>query len=95
MKIPGWLRTRRFRLVEGDGQKSGCTELLAVHEFEENNGLDGEEHMFAKSRPWRNKVVALVESRKNQRYALFHEFSANDYKKPPELDTGKLTNGTQ
>lgn len=97
MKIPGWLRSRRFRLIEGDGQRSGYTELLAVHEFEKVNGLDGKEHEFAKSRPWRNRVLGLVESRKNQRYAFIHEVDANDYRKPAEFTTGMtnshLTNG--
>jgi hypothetical protein len=97
MRIPGWLRSRRFRLVEGDGQRPGYTELLAVHEFEKVNGLDGKEHEFAKSRPWRNRVLSLVESRKNQRYVFMHEFDTSDYKKRPELvnsmSSSHLTNG--
>ena len=81
-QIPGWLRSRRFQLVHGSDQRPGHTELLAVHEYAAENGLDGPEHELAKSKPWRNRVLGLVASRKNQRYEFVHEVMASDYKKP-------------
>lgn len=93
MQIPGWLRSRRFQLVDSDDQKPGYTELLAVHEYAKENGLDGKEHELAKSKPWRNRILALVESRKNQRYEFLHEFNAGNYKKPSELVSGQAIDG--
>lgn len=81
-RIPGWRRTRRFELVEADDQKTGYTELLAVHDFDETNGLDGAEHISAKLKPWRNRIMAQVESRVNRRFEFFHEFKALDYREP-------------
>ena len=86
-KIPGWRRTRRFELVDGDGPAEGHTELLAVHDFETENGLDGPEHQLAKSRQWRLHVVDhLVKTRKHVRFEFFHEFEAADYRRPPPVD---------
>lgn len=91
-KIPGWRRSRRFQLIEGDNQKKGYTELLAVHDFEKENGIDGPEHEFAKSRPWRNRILGLVERRDNKRFEFYHEFEAEDYRKPAvTLVTGDKT----
>ena len=99
MKIPGWQRSRRFQLFESDDQRPGYTELLAVHDFAKVNDLDGKEHQYAKSRPWRNRILTLVETRKNQRYEFFHEFTAGDYRTPSDLVTGMtedhLTNGVK
>jgi hypothetical protein len=83
-QIPGWQRSRRFQLVDSTDLRPGHTELLAVHEFAAVNGLDGPEHEAAKGKPWRNHVLTLVASRKNQRYELVHEFRAGDYRKPVE-----------
>lgn len=85
--MPGWRRTRRFQLVQGDQQRQGYTELLAVHDFDRNNGLDGPEHELAKSKPWRQRIVELVESRENKRFEFFHEFDARDYRKPPLVNS--------
>lgn len=52
------------------------TELLAVHEFAAKNGLDGKEHEAAKGKEWRNRVLGLVVSRRNQRFELVGEVSA-------------------
>jgi hypothetical protein len=83
-KIPGWRRTRRYRRMGGAGQREGhdVVELLAVHEFEMSNGLDGPEHVFARNRPWRNSIMSQVESRENKRWNFLHEFKADDYRRP-------------
>ena len=64
-KIPGWLRSRRFRMVVG-GLKgmppSGQVECLAVHDFRADNGLEGPEHNAARDTPWRTKVLEKVVS---------------------------------
>ena len=63
--------------------KEGHTELLAIHDFESVNGIGGPEHESAKSRPWRTRVLDLVESRDNKLFEFFHEFKVSDYQSPP------------
>ena len=63
--------------------KEGYTELLAVHEFDKDNGIGGAEHELAKSRPWRMRIIDLVESRDNKLFEFFHEFKASDFRPPP------------
>ena len=47
-------------------------ELLALHEFESDNGLDGPEHQYAKSRPWQLKIVSeVIEGEDNKDIRLF------------------------
>lgn len=83
-QIPGWQRSRRFQLIDSTDLKPGHTELLAVHEFGAVNGLDGPEHELAKLKPWRNRILTLVVSRKNQRYEFVREVRAGDIQKPAE-----------
>ena len=76
-KIPGWLRTRTFEMIVGGLQgmpPSGQTEVLAVHDFEESNGLGGENHQFAGETDWTKKIktkVLWVESRTWNHYLTF------------------------
>lgn len=77
-KIEGWCATRRYRRARDGGR----VELLAVHEFDGVNGLDGPEHQRARARPWRERIVGLVESRDSQRFELWREFRAEDYRPP-------------
>ncbi|KAI9725722.1 MAG: hypothetical protein M1828_002605 [Chrysothrix sp. TS-e1954] len=53
--VPGWVRTRRYRNIEP--RKDDLVELLALHEFEDSRGTGGKEHMAAKEKPWRKRVV--------------------------------------
>ena len=65
----------------------GVKELLAIHEFERDNGLDGPEHQFAKSRPWRNKIVEeVIEGKDNKIFDFTHAFKAQDYQTPRPLN---------
>lgn len=89
--IPGWRRSRRFVLVGGDATEDGFTELLAIHEFDAVNGLHGPEHVFARSRQWRNKIVTSVEKRINQQFQFYHEFKAEDYKQPEDVCTTRCS----
>ncbi|KAK3065909.1 hypothetical protein LTR53_017901, partial [Teratosphaeriaceae sp. CCFEE 6253] len=62
-KIPGWLRTRRFKLEVGGlmGMPlQGQAEYLAVHDFAAKNGLGGPEHEAARTTPWRNRIFEKV-----------------------------------
>jgi pimeloyl-ACP methyl ester carboxylesterase len=61
-------------------------ELLALHEFESDNGLDGPEHQYAKLRPWRLKIVnEVIEGKDNKVFDFSHAFRAQDYQKPKPL----------
>jgi 3-oxoadipate enol-lactonase len=85
--IPGWIRSRRFRFASGDGGQKGVKELLAIHEFEKLNGLDGPEHQYAKSRPWRLKIVnEVISGKENKIFDFFHTFKAQDYRTPRPLN---------
>lgn len=86
-KIPGWIRSRRFRLASGDAGRKGVKELLALHEFEKDNGLGGPEHQYAKSRPWRLKIVnEVIEGKDNKIFDFSHAFKAQDYQNPRPLN---------
>lgn len=85
--IPGWIRSRRFRRVAGEGLQTGVQELLALHEFEQDNGLDGREHQYAKSRPWRLRIVnKVIEGKNNKIFDFAHAFKAQDYQAPSPLN---------
>lgn len=83
-RIPGWLRTRRFRLV-APGIKGmppkGQTETLAVHDFEAQNGLGGPEQQAATGTEWRNRVAKLFISAERRIWAHQHTFDA--LREPP------------
>jgi len=50
-------------LVESTDQMPGYIELLAVHDFDLKNGLEGPEHQQARSKPWRSRILQMVERR--------------------------------
>ena len=65
----------------------GVKELLAVHEFGRDNGLNGPEHQLAKSRPWRKKIVEeVIEGKDNKIFDFTHAFKAQDYRTPKPLN---------
>ena len=78
-KVPGWLRTRRFILAEGNGPAPPLIECLALHDYAAKNGLGGPEHDVARSTPWRSEVMKFVTGLKRREYVFYHAFSA-----PPE-----------
>ncbi|CAK4033437.1 related to alpha beta hydrolase [Lecanosticta acicola] len=62
-KVPGWLRTRRFRMVVGGLQgmpPAGQVECLAVHDFKSPDGLESPEAKAARDTPWRTKIMEKV-----------------------------------
>jgi hypothetical protein len=52
MEVPGWLRARRFRLIDGGGQA-----FLAMHDLASDQVFDQPAHDAAVSTPWRDRVV--------------------------------------
>ena len=83
-KVPGWLRTRRFKLEVGGLMgmpPAGQTEFLAVHDYEAKNGLDGPEHKAAASTPWRQKVVDKIVWYDRRQWS--HYLTFNKLEEPP------------
>ena len=78
-KVPGWLRTRRFKMLVG-GLKGmppqGQTEYLAVHDYEAKNGLGGPEHKAAQDTPWRSKVMPKLVSIEKKTWNHYLTFDA-------------------
>ena len=83
-KIPGWLRSRRFRMVVGgiNGMPpQGQMECLAVHDFEAQNGLGGPEHDAAVKTPWRDRIMDKIVSKDRRLWNHYLTFDALD--EPP------------
>jgi len=66
--IPGWRRTRRAELVDGDSNTA--PRFLAVHEWDSEDSFKTDEYKHATSTRWRNEVVARVNQSKRER-AIF------------------------
>ena len=58
-KVPGWIYTRRFRLIGGTSEE-GQVECLAEHGYQINNGLAGVEFQAATSTEWRARVMGKI-----------------------------------
>jgi hypothetical protein len=54
-KIPGWLRTRRFK--SSNASNGSDVTYLALHEYHTTCGLGGPEHRAAMSTSWRNDIM--------------------------------------
>ena len=83
-KIPGWLRSRRFRMVTGGIQgmpPQGQMECLAVHDFEEKHGMGGPEHQAAVDTPWRTRIMDKVLSKERRLWNHYLTFDTLD--EPP------------
>lgn len=64
-RIPGWKRTTRWLRIAAHGgawkgESDDEIELLALHEFEAQNELDGPEHLASKSTKWRDRAWTIV-----------------------------------
>ena len=67
--VPGWLRTRRYELVEPI--VLGPPKMLAVHEYEEFNGLQGSVELDrARNTPWRTKVMQHIDARERREFKV-------------------------
>ncbi|KAL1853562.1 hypothetical protein Daus18300_011766 [Diaporthe australafricana] len=73
-KVPGWLRTRRFRTATSL-DKNAPLKYLTLHEYAKENGLGGPEYKAATSTKWREEIFANVIGNKHRRtYSLFYVF---------------------
>ncbi|KAK5174347.1 uncharacterized protein LTR77_001427 [Saxophila tyrrhenica] len=82
-KVPGWLRTRRFKLEVGGLRgmpPQGEFEYLAVHDYKAQNGLGGPEHEAAKTTPWTNEIRKKVEMSRRE---WKHHLTFNTLEEPP------------
>lgn len=78
-KIPGWLRTRRFRMLVGGAKgmpPQGYVECLAIHDYEEKNGLGGPEHKAAMDTPWRTEISPKLSGLERREWGHHLTFSA-------------------
>jgi hypothetical protein len=68
LRVPGWRRIRRFRLVRGmDGPGP---DLLSVHELAGPEVLEDPSYLGAISTPWRDRVVAAALRRERRVFRL-------------------------
>ncbi|KAF3766445.1 alpha/beta-hydrolase [Cryphonectria parasitica EP155] len=73
-KVPGWLRTRRFRTATSL-DKEAPLKYLILHEYTKENGLGGPEYKAATSTKWREEIFEKVIASKHRRtYSLFYVF---------------------
>jgi len=57
-RVPGWVRSRRFGLVERTGTGSERPpKFLAMHEYEDEGCMKSGEWKAATSTPWRNRIM--------------------------------------
>ncbi len=74
LKVPGWRRIRRFRLVRGmDGPPP---EFLSVHELAGPEVLEEPAYRAAISTPWRDRVVASALRRERRVFGFRNALSA-------------------
>ncbi|KAK8214701.1 hypothetical protein M8818_002281 [Zalaria obscura] len=74
MKVPGWLRTRRFLTSPVDGKSE--MEYLALHEYKPENGLgSSDEFEAATSTPWAKQMTGeKAASLRRRVYSLYYTF---------------------
>lgn len=73
-KVPGWLRTRRYKTSTSLDPKAPV-KFLALHEYAKENGLDGPEFKAATETKWRDEIFSKVIADKHRRtYSLFYVF---------------------
>lgn len=64
--VPGWWRTRRYRLVEGAGP-----DLLAFHELDGVGVFDTDAYRAARNTPWRDSVMRTITAHERRLFG-FH-----------------------
>ncbi|KAI5369629.1 Putative alpha/beta hydrolase-1 [Septoria linicola] len=83
-KVPGWIRTRRFKMVVGgiNGMPpSGQVEHLAVHDFKELPDLTSAAFKEINSTPWRNRIVEKATWRQARLWS--HHLTFDALEEPP------------
>ncbi|HEX4095030.1 MAG TPA: hypothetical protein VHZ33_40450 [Trebonia sp.] len=69
LAVPGWRRSRRYRLAVGDGPR-----YLSLHEIDAQAAFDTPEYKAAVSTPWRNRIVASAIGREKRVFELHKAF---------------------
>lgn len=69
-KCPGWLRSRRFELVEQGGTDEKPPKYLAIHEYADEKGIKSAEWKAATSTPWRNRMIENVVQQERRIFKL-------------------------
>lgn len=67
--VPGWLRCRRFELVEGAGPR-----FLAVHDLASLDAVDDPRGAPARNTAWRNRVIAYRTAYERRVYSLLKRY---------------------
>lgn len=78
-KVPGWLRTRRYRTssLELSTSNPPPLRLVTLHEYKRTNGLGGPEHKASMDTPWRTEVFSKYVANKGRRtYSMFYVFGS-------------------
>ncbi|KAK0212212.1 hypothetical protein DFS33DRAFT_10694 [Desarmillaria ectypa] len=68
-KVPSWLSSRRFVLVETT-EELGAPRYLALHEWADIDALESKEFLYAVNTTWRTEVISQV-VRKERRVMEF------------------------
>jgi hypothetical protein len=64
-RIPGWRRTRRYRLVDADAPR-----FLAMHEISGTEALESPDYRAATHTPWRDTVMRLATDHERRLFGL-------------------------
>jgi hypothetical protein len=80
--IPGWLRTRRYRLLDGNAPTH-----LAFHELSDTTPLETDAYREATTTPRRDEVIRSVTARERRVFA-FH----GDFRSAPALSAAAVLN---
>lgn len=65
LSVPGWIRVRRYLLVEGLGPR-----FLAMHDLADLGAFAWPEHQVAASTPWRSQVIEHREQFERRIFSL-------------------------
>ncbi|KFZ03205.1 hypothetical protein V502_11147 [Pseudogymnoascus sp. VKM F-4520 (FW-2644)] len=55
-KVPGWIKSERYELAKAYGSQVRAAPFLAVHFYDENNGLGGPEWRASVDTMWSKKI---------------------------------------
>jgi len=69
LAVPGWRRSRRYRLASGDGPR-----YLSLHEIDSLAAFDLPEYKAAVSTPWRDRIVGSAIGRERRVFELHRSF---------------------
>lgn len=88
-KVPGWLRTRRFKMIVGGMSgmpPPGQVEILAVYDYKNADGLEGSERKAALSTPWTQKILSNIVLWRDTRTWGYH-LTFDPLEEPPSTVT--------